>query len=451
MLTTKFRSLLEEHHRKKWFPHKYPDVYGEFIDYVSEGMIQDLLEQGKKDSSTASVFVAYYIYQILPSVHFHDLFKENLNAYSEPVSERKVMPVYLYYYLRSLPEEESNSLWKAFKDWTVKWQTPMTEWLDAEIKFRKHFGELARAHDQTLGLERHQEMMNLERGLRVSREFFDWMLKKRTNASTLPALLQYFRFKPSDEIADWNDFGSLAKNFLEFSGIKKHAHLRRNDFEDATQTLFPIDPPRRLIQEFGTTAGIWDSARFLYEFGKGMFYAGMNPGLSVEHRICGDPSLPSFWGYLYSLQLARKEGLNAIVNPRAESLAEDMSLCFQFWIRYEAVLALYNNAVTTDLKDARDHYVSIFSNAFQFEAPSFVYLYDLERAAGSFWRVVAYRGALAVEERFRSLYGSRWFASERCSARIREYWRSGFQTTLKEILEDLDASADPDFLLTIKG
>jgi hypothetical protein len=451
MLTTKFRHLLEKYQRKKWFPHKYPDIYGEFIDYVSEGMIRDLVEQWKKDSSPAVIFVANYIRQILPSVQFHDLYRENLNAFSEPVSEKKVMPNYLFYYLRSLPEQESNALWNEFKTWSSKWETPMVEWLDAELRLQKSSAELEHAHDQALGLNRQNEMTNLERGLRVSREFFDWMLKKRTTASTLPALLQYFRFKPSDEIADWNDFGSLAKSFLELSQTRKGPHLQRNDGEDATQMLFPLDPPRRLIQEFGKAAGVWDSVRFLYEFGKAIFYAGMNPALPIEHRICGDPSLPSFWGYLYSLQLARKEGLNGIINPRAEELAEDVSVCFQFWIRDEAVLALYHHRVGTELKDARDYYVSTFSNGFLLEVPDCLYLYDLERASGSFWRVLAYRGALAVEERLRSLYGSRWFASEKCSGRIREYWRSGFQSTLQEILEDLDASPDPDFLLSVKG
>ncbi len=447
MLTTKFRALLEEHHRKKWFPQKYPDVYGGFIDYISEGMIQDLLDDWKKKSNPDSLFVAHYIFEIFPSIQFHDLFVENRNAYSEHLASEKVMPAYLFYYLRSLSEEQSRELWLNCKEWSGKWKTPMYDWLDAEIRWQKKFEELESLHDQVIGFQREEELRSLERSLQVSKEFFDWMLKKSTNASALPEILQHFRLKAADEIADWNDFPGVARSILSSGGIKRAPHLRKSENEEGMQLLFPVDPPRRLVLEFGKAAGVWDAVRFTFELGKAAFYAGMNPALSIESRICGDPSLPLFWGYLYSRILTRPAGLGRLIGYQAEQLAENVSLFFQFWIRYDAVLAVYRARTGTDLKTSKDLYVACFEKAFLIEPPDFLYLYDLERSNESLLRVIACRSALAAEERLRSLYGSHWFESEKCMARIREYWRHGFQSTLKEILEDLDASPDPDFLL----
>jgi hypothetical protein len=451
MLTTKLRSLLEEYHRKKWFPLKYPDVYGEFIDYVSDGMIQDLQEKFKEKRNPALIHIAHYIYQVLSSIQFHDLHVNNLKAYSDALMDGKVMPAFLFYYLRSLPREQSLNLWQEFQTWSLKWQTPMEDWLDAEFKVQRSFAALEETHFQILGLEKSKEIDELEINLRTSREFFDWMLKKKTPASNLPDLFQYFRLHECDELADWDDFPGLGKNILNTCRIRKSPHLRKCETEDALQFLFPIDPPRRLVLEFGKAAGAWDAARFTFELGKGAFFAGMNPALSVEQRIIGDPALPIFWGHLYSNLLASRYGLNRLINPPAESLAEDLSLCFQFWIRYDASLAIYRARLGTDLKISKDLYVSCFETAFTIRPPYFLYLYDLERSAESLFRVVGYRGALAAEERLRSLYGTQWFTSEKCAGRIREYWRHGFQYTLQEILDDLDASPDPDFFLNVKS
>lgn len=447
MLTTRFRTLLEEYHRKKWFPQKYPDIYGEFIDYISEGMLRDLLDNWKKKANPDLLFVARYIFEIIPSIQFIDLFIENRNAYSERLTSEKVLPAFLFYYLRSLPEEQSNELWVRSKEWSGKWKTPIHDWLDAEIRWQRKFEDLGQAHDQVIGLQREQEIQVLERSLQVSREFFDWMLKKKTNASTLPGILQHFRLEISDEIADWSDLPGIATSILSSGGIKKTPHLLKTENEEAIQFLFPIDPPRRLVLEFGKAAGMWDAVRFAFELGKAAFYAGMNPALSIESRICGDPSLPLFWGYLYSLILTKTAGLGRVIGYQAESLAQDASLFFQFWIRYDAILAVYRARFGTDLKTSKDLYVACFESAFLIEPPDFLYLYDLERSKESLLRVIACRSALAAEERLRSLYGNHWFESEKCMVRIREYWRHGFQSTLKEILEDLDASGDPDFLL----
>jgi hypothetical protein len=252
-------------------------------------------------------------------------------------------------------------------------------------------------------------------------------------------------------LADWNDFPALSKSIATTCGIKKIPALRKNESENAIQQLYPIDPPHKLILEFGKASGIFDAVRFAFEFGKGVFYAGMNPALDAEHRVCGDPSLPLFWGYLFAGMFSKQTGLQQFVNLQSVQASPELLLFTQFWIRYDAVLACYKNQIDPELKGSRDLYVSLFRNAFSLIAPDLLHLYDLERSEDSLFRVVAYRAALAAEERFRTLYGNSWFTSPKCSARIREYWRHGFQTNLRQVLDDIDASPDPDFLLTVKG
>lgn len=451
MITTKFRTLLEEYHRKQWFPEKHPDFHGEFFDYISGGMIQDLLEEWKKTKNPSLIFIGYYIFRLLPPNQFRDLFLENKRAYSETISEQKVSPAFLFYYLRTLPPESSRDLWQAAKEWCVKWKSEIEDWLATELRIDRSFHELHQAQEQVICLEFSKEIEHLDQALRISRDLFDWNLKKKTQETTIPGVLQYFRLKPFDDIADWSDFPALSKSISSTCGIKNSPRLRKSESENAIQLLFPIEPPQRLVLEYGKAAGVWEDVRFAFEFGKGAFYAGMNPSLSIEHRICGDPCLPLFWGYLFSNILARSTGLHSLVNPRAEGAAEDVHLFLQFWVRYDAALAIYHSRVEPELKESKDLYIACFENAFTLNPPDFLYLYDLARSNESLFRVIAYRGALAAEERMRSLYGSSWFASEKCSAKMREYWMHGFQTTMNGILEDLDASPDPDFLLTLKA
>jgi hypothetical protein len=430
MVTPQFRLLLEAYHRKKWFPDRYPDPYEEFIDYVSEGTIRDFITEWERTKNPKALHIAYYIYRILPTISLGDLFNEYRRAMAQNLPGQRITAEFVFYYLRSFPEDRANLLWQEFHDWTVRWDSVLHNWSQSVINLERKFPAFP-AHSNK------QDPASVEKELLSSRELFGRLMKKRTTGQTLADLLRAFRLPDWDEIAEWNDFPAFAKSTAATCLIKSLPSIRKSRSQDAVQILFPIAPPKRVILEYGKAAGPADFLRFLFELGKGFSLAGMNPELAAEDRICGDPALPLFWGFVYSHLLSDSTSIKRVVNLKAEKLAEEMRFILHFQHRYDTVLALYRDRVNSEFKDVQDLYVTLFESAFPFPAPHFLYLFDLDRARESGSHVTAFRSAAAAVERFRELYGRLWFSTERFARRVRNYWWEGYRLSLTDILQDL--------------
>ncbi|HEY4491942.1 MAG TPA: hypothetical protein VI958_08065, partial [Acidobacteriota bacterium] len=383
--------------------------FGEFIDFINEEFIQN-----------AEPFIARYVADILPARLHPDLRAAYQRAFEKTFTSHRIHPEFVFYYFRTLVESDAGALWDEFQQWLKNERTPLQDWLEVELKMERKLN---------IALQ-NATPAEIEAGLLSTAGHLQLPLRN------LRDVLRHFRFEHWDNLADWNDFTALAKTVAENCHIKKMPTLQRAS-EEAVQLLFPISPPERVLLQFGRAAGGFDSARFIFELGKGFFYSGMSSNLPFEKRICGDPSLPFFWGSLFSLLLADRTASKTIVSLAAEPIAKDMSSAFEFWSRYDAVLALYRMKVDDALKTAQDLYVSLFEMAFPFRASHSLHLFDLSRSREAFYRFVAYTNAVAATERLRELYGTRWFANERWARRMSDYWQEGFGITLQEVLHDL--------------
>lgn len=419
MLNDKFRLSLEEFHVRRWFPDVYPDPAGEFIDSLTDETVSQYLE--------GHPYIAYYLHRIIPAVLYRNQWWNYRNAVSQPVGETKKPPAWAGYYIRSLPGSESDQHWRALQGWCTEWQTLLREWLEVQISYERRWEKLQ------------LEVPPREAMLTESLDFFRWHLSRHTDAVSLPGLLRSFRLDAWDEIADWTDLPSLGKSFTETCRFQK-LPKRKKAPEEAVQFVFPILPPRRVQLQYGKTAGAVDALRFAMELGKGVFYAGMNPDMRVESRICGDPALPWFWGHLYANTLTTRAGLSRLVNQRAEDLADTLRFVLQFWFRNEAMLSVYRANTEPALKTARDLYVHLWEQSFPLECPSFLFLYDLDRSFEAVFRYRAFLCAIAAEEKLRLLYGTDWFASSAFARRARDYWWEGFQLKLADVINDLGVS-----------
>jgi hypothetical protein len=409
-ITPKLRSALQQYHERKWFSDRYPDPFGEFIDFVTEEFIRD-----------ADPFIRRYIADILPARLHPELVRALQTGFQKTLTTRKLAPEFTFYYLRALEESESAVLWDEFQEWLKNERRALQEWLSLQLQTERKW----------IQPDPPAELKEIEAYLSSAE------VDLPNSARRLPDLFRYFRFQHWDQVADWNDFEALAKAIMEICHIKNVPVLQRSN-EAAVQLLFPISPPDKVRLQFGRAAGALDSGRFLFEFGKGLFYSGMSARLPFEKRICGDPALPLFWGSLFSLLLADPVATRQLVSLTAEPVSFEMNTALRFWLRYDAMLAVYRTKVDDSLKTAQDLYVSLFESAFpSIEIPHRLYLYDLHRSHEALHRFVALRRAVAALDRLRELYGTSWFTSERWARRMRDYWNEGFNLTLRETLNDL--------------
>lgn len=409
ILNHKLRRLIEEYQRKKWFPEKYPDPLDELVDFINQETVDALIAEQQP-------FVAYYLHSMIPLLQFREQYRDYLQA-------QKAGPRFPFYHVQLT--DEPDNLWATLRDWCIDWKSALQGWLKAVITHEKTWKD-------PIPLPK-----DLESQLRSTRDIFEWQKKQFTSASTLPELLRFFRMPYAQSLTDWNDFAALAKFFAETCHISALPKFRKSDADPAVQFAYPIDPPHRVLVEFGDAAGPLDAVRFLHEFAKGCFYSGMDASLPAEYRICGDPSLPLFWGFLYAGILTTATGLHKLVNERAAQLEPFMQFGSEFRTRYDAAMALYRSQVDSQLKDAQDFYVLCFETAFPIRPSAFLYLYELDRATEAQARYHASAAASLAMETLQTKYGRDWFASPRWAKRAKDYWREGFRLTLQDTLNDL--------------
>ena len=430
MLTPKFRDLFEEYHRKKWFPEKYPDPFGEFIDYISEGMVSDLITAWEQEKRATYLDVARLILQLLPEFQFREIWKDYHKSLSEKLSG-DILPEFAFFSIRNSPEEKSRELWTEFQKWNDKWESALSDWAHSMVEFESAHSDFHKLYTQRLQLQ-----YPAENHLQGTRDLFAWQFRTKTDAKDYWELFRYFQFDQCNSCAYLKDIPSLAKSISDICGISKIPVLERADVA-AIQFLFPIQPPARLVLEYGAATGPVDAMRFVLEFGKGCFYAGMNPELPVEERICGDPSLPWFWGYLFASLLADPAGTKTFLGLKAEGLAENTNFILQCWYRHEVALAVYRNSAKTDWKNVQNHFADLWELAYPLEPPLFLGAYELCHSTESIFRCTAFRHVQNVRKHLQSKYGHEWFRNRKWIDRSRDYWWEGYRLTTVDILRDL--------------
>jgi len=422
--------LYSEYQHKKWFPDKYPDALGELVDYINDSAIRDLIQKSQAEKNRGLLQIALELLKLLPARKFPDLYRDYNQVYQKALSPANCRPEFCYFHLRKLSGDQRNELWSNLRDWAKHSQSRMFEWHHARINLQKSFPELSKENS---------EMEKISNWLTSTREDFELQFPTRSFADAIAS----FRMAEWDETSDWNDFSGLARSFLNNCLFQKQPSIRKSSIDDAVQFCFPIFPPEKVIVEYGAAAGPVDSFRFIKELAKGCFYAHFNPQLQSEFRFHGDERLIQFWSSLYSLPLIRKTGLNMIIGQSAENLAPHMETRLRFWYRYDAFLAVYRHSAENDFANAEDRFVETWRNAFHFDPPGSLFLYELDHSAGASEQVTGFDAALLAEEQLRTQYGNAWFASSQWASRLRSYWWEGFSLSLADTLSDLNIKFVP--------
>lgn len=413
--------LYSEYQQKKWFPDKYPDVLGELVDYINENAIRDLIQRSQSEKNHGLFQIAFELSKLLPARKFPDLYRDHSQAYKQSLSPANCRPEFSYFYLRKLPNDQRTELWTSLLDWAKRSQSRMYDWHHARINVEKSFPEFRTENT---------EIEKISNWLASTRENFELEFPTRS----FPDAIASFRMAEWDDTYDWNDFSGLARSFLNNCLFQKHPSIRKSSIDDAVQFCFPIFPPEKVIVEYGAAAGPADVVRFIKELTKGCFYAHFNPEVSAEFRFTEDERLIQFWSSLYALTLTRKTGLKIIIGTPAENLAPQMESRLRFWYRYDAFLAVYKLTAENDFANAEDHFAQRWRDAFHFDPPGSLFLYELDHSAGAVAQVTAFDAALVAEEKLRTKYGNAWFTSNQWVSKLRSYWWEGFTLNVADII-----------------
>ena len=429
MLTERFRATLQEYHRKKWFPEKYPDPFGEFIDYISEGMVADLVVAWKRDQKGSYLDVARYLLQLLSEIQFQEPLADYRRALSQTL-HAGAHAESSFFALRNLNEEDSLLLWRDLQQWSGRWEMALRTWTSAILNFEKAHSDFYKEYGVRLRLPHLEETQ-----LRSTRELFAWQFQNRSPAVNYREFLRYLALEKWRTVADWGDLPALAKSIQESTGSVSLELIQGEN--PAARFLFPVLPPERVVLEYGNSNGPADAMLFLIELGKGIYYASINPQLRVEERVCGDPSLPWFWGFLYASLLADPEGVKVFVGSKAESMVDDTRFLLECWYRHEAFLTIYRDRALNNSSHVEDLFSGLWELAYPMAPPAFLALLELSRSNESVFRWHAMMRAFQVIKYLRLKYGRSWFQDGKWIRRARDYRWEGFRITTEDIVADL--------------
>ena len=172
----------------------------------------------------------------------------------------------------------------------------------------------------------------------------------------------------------------------------------------------------------------------------------MNPDNLAEERICGDPALPWFWGYLFSSLLVDAEAVKNFIGLSSETISEDTQIILQFWYRHEQMLSIYRSRAS-NISEVQDLFSSLWESAFPLDSPAFLSLYELSLSQDSDFRWIGLLRSQYMIKHLRSKYGRKWFADSKWTARARDYWWEGYRMTTSGILSDQQIQESVDYPL----
>jgi hypothetical protein len=438
MLDPRFRNALEEYQRKRYYPADHPDPLGTFAEFVNIGMVNALIEEHRKGGERNLLFVSHYILKVLHQLLDAEIFSDFVGAMQQKVMQTPaVFPRSVFYHARTLDDSRSVQLWGTMQKWCGEYASPLHEWTRAVLDRQRETHGAFDMPVRALAVDLDSDMQGMDQMLRGTLDLFAVQLRDLSSAGTLPGVLRSFRLDAWRNLADWSDFPAQARAFGESWSIRRQPVLRSSEQDESLLMVFPIHPPDRVTVEYGVGTGPLDQARFASALVEGCFHAGMNPELPAERRICGDPSLAPFWGYLYSLVFASPAGQKRYAGPTADRLASSIRTCLKFWFRYDTAISLFRHRAVARHTILSDLYPDAFAAGLPLEVPEFLYLYDLVRSDDAWFRTIAFRNAVAAEERLKELYGTEWFISRRWSVRLADYWWEGYRVTAKEVADDL--------------
>ena len=187
-----------------------------------------------------------------------------------------------------------------------------------------------------------------------------------------------------------------------------------------------------------------DYAAYLHELGHALHFANTDPGLPVEYRRLGDPSVTEAWAFLLDGLLRERGWLKRFVGIGQPREALRFTAFHKLWFlrRYAAKLEyeLFLHAEGPGRR-SREAYRDLLSDATQVDWPADLFLCDVD----PFFYAARYLRAWIFEAQLRDLLRERfdeeWYRNDRTGPFLLALWRQGQRHTIEELAADLGLGA----------
>jgi len=207
--------------------------------------------------------------------------------------------------------------------------------------------------------------------------------------------------------------------------------------------------PDEILLVVRPSGGPDDYAAYLHELGHALHFAYTDPGLPVEDRRLGDPSVTEAFAFLWDGQLRERRWLarfGGVGHP--QDLLRFAALHKLWFLRRYAAKLAYELLLHKDGPGARaaETYRDLLSEAMLVEWPTETYLADVD----PFFYAARYLRAWIFEarlrERLRERFDEEWYRNDRAKPFLLDLWRRGQRDRLEELAEELELgppSLDP--------
>jgi len=290
--------------------------------------------------------------------------------------------------------------------------------------------------------------------LDMYREVLGWYLTRWVGTSPREArrhdLVRLFRAPEFDRLMPPDALREAAEAPIRRMGIDPGAagRIRVDDEPRPTKTprAFVATPriPDEVILVVRPGGGPDDYAAYLHELGHALHFAYTDPGLPVECRRLGDPSVSEAFAFLLDGLLRERDWLKRFVGVGQPRDVLRFTAFHKLWFlrRYAAKLE-YELLLHADGPGSRsaDAYRELLSAATLVEWPAEMYLADVD----PFFYAARYLRAWIFEAQLRDLLRERFdeefYRNDRTGPFLIELWRQGQRLTLEELAADLGLGA----------
>jgi hypothetical protein len=202
--------------------------------------------------------------------------------------------------------------------------------------------------------------------------------------------------------------------------------------------------PDEVILVVRPSGGPDDYAAYLHELGHALHFANTDPGLPVEYRRLGDPSVTEAYAFLLDGLLRERGWLRRFVGLGQPREVLRFTAFHKLWFlrRYAAKLE-YELLLHADGSGARsrDAYRDLLSDATLVAWPADLYLFDVD----PFFYAARYLRAWIFEARLREFLRERfdeeWYRNDRTGPFLLGLWRQGQRTAIEELADDVGLGA----------
>jgi oligoendopeptidase F len=214
--------------------------------------------------------------------------------------------------------------------------------------------------------------------------------------------------------------------------IDSEARRRKNPRAFCAPISIP-DDVRLVIRPAG---GQSDYQALLHESGHAQHYGWASADLSPEFKYTGDYALTETYAFLFNHLISDPEWLAAFLGLRDSSeFIRSVMLARVVTVRRYVAKLMYEQELHLgdDLAASAGLYADLQTRATGFKTDPAEFLFDLDDSFYSASYLRAWAFEVSLREYLKTRFGSRWWASGRTGAFLKEIWETGDRYTADEM------------------